>query len=237
MVEYLKNYQKLLELQKNNQKAIKDIELIINKTNQKWAEEKEKEEILNLEIQKLNEEYGNIKNKQIKRVYNKTYLILAIISIIILLPILLFNHPIIALLCSSPVVLADGIICMIVLLIIEKTNFIENKLTKDENAIKLLEQIKTKEKELSNVKELINDYVQKVIQCRSKLKKMQENENWYDETINELMRSYAQPIFEEQLKNYQEAEKEENSELKQEQPKRKTRSQITREKRKLTQNI
>ena len=89
MVEYLKNYQKLLELQKNNQKAIKDIELIINKTNQKWAEEKEKEEILNLEIQKLNEEYGNIKNKQIKRVYNKTYLILAIISIIILLPILL----------------------------------------------------------------------------------------------------------------------------------------------------
>ena len=75
MVEYLKEYKKLLELQEENNKAIKDIELINNENNQKWSEAKEQEETLNIELEKLNEEYGNIRNKQIKRVHNKTYLI------------------------------------------------------------------------------------------------------------------------------------------------------------------
>lgn len=228
MVEYLKEYKKLLELQEKNNKAIKDIELINNETNQKWSEAKEQEETLNIELEKLNEEYGNIRNKQIKRVHNKTYLILAIISIIILLPILLFKHPIIALLCSSPVMLADGIICMIVLLIVEKTNFIENKLTKDENAIKLLEQIKTKEKELSETKKLLDEYSQKIIEYRSESKQLQEKKNWIDESINEIMRNYAQPIFEEQLKNHQEEleSNQEHIETKDnQQPKTKTRKQ------------
>lgn len=228
MVEYLKEYKKLLELQEENNKAIKDVELINNETNQKWSEAKEQEETLNIELEKLNEEYGNIRNKQIKRVHNKTYLILAIISIIILLPILLFKHPIIALLCSSPVVLADGIICMIVLLIVEKTNFIENKLTKDENAIKLLEQIKTKEKELSETKQIIDEYVQKMIRDIRNQKKLQDKREWIVQSIDELMRNYAQPIFEEQLKNHQEEleSNQEHIETKDnQQPKTKTRKQ------------
>ena len=228
MVEYLKNYQKLLELKEINEQEIKENQSLIDETNQKWSEAKEQEETLNIELEKLNEEYGNIRNKQIKRVHNKTYLILAIISIIILLPILLFKHPIIALLCSSPVMLADGIICMIVLLIVEKTNFIENKLTKDENAIKLLEQIKPKEKELSETKQIIDEYVQKMIRDIRKQKKLQDKREWIVQSIDELMRNYAQPIFEEQLKNYQEKleSNQEHIEAKDnQQPKTKTRKQ------------
>jgi len=79
MVEYLKNYQKLLELKEINEQEIKENQSLIDETNQKWSEAKEQEETLNIELEKLNEEYGNIRNKQIKRVHNKTYLILAII--------------------------------------------------------------------------------------------------------------------------------------------------------------
>ena len=41
MVEYLKNYKKLLELQKKNQKEIDDNELLYDANYQKWNKVKE----------------------------------------------------------------------------------------------------------------------------------------------------------------------------------------------------
>ena len=56
-----------------------------------------------------------------------------------------------------------------------------------------------------------------IIKYRSKSKQLQEKQNYLEDSFNELMRSYAQPIFEDQLKNNKEEEKANQ------QPKTKTR--------------
>ena len=54
MIETLTNYKKLLELKELNDKEIKENEILINDNYQKWINLKDKEEILDKEIKKLN---------------------------------------------------------------------------------------------------------------------------------------------------------------------------------------
>ena len=110
---------------------------------------------------------------------------------------------------------------MIADLIIKTTPILQKYFLKDKTITDLLTQIKTKEKELSKTKESLEKYSKEIIKYRSKIKQLQEKQNWYDESINELMINYAQPIFEEQLKNYQEESEEKDNQ----QPKIKTRKQ------------
>ena len=57
MDEYLKKYQTLHELQKNNQKKMEDNNILIMETHQKWTDEKEKESSIDSEIKLLNQKY------------------------------------------------------------------------------------------------------------------------------------------------------------------------------------
>ena len=85
--------------------------------------------------------------------------------------------------------------------IIKCTSIFKNQLKKDKNISNLLEQIETKEKELSDIKKLCDEYSQKIIKYRFISNKLNTKKIWINDSINELMRNYATPIFEEQLKN------------------------------------
>ena len=88
--------------------------------------------------------------------------------------------------------------------IAETTSVFEKYFCKKTNISNLLGQIKTKEKELSNIKKLCDEYSQQLIKYRAISKKLEKKKLWITDSINELMRNYATPIFNEQLKNIDE---------------------------------
>ena len=227
MVEYLKNYQKLLELKEINEQEIKENQSLIDETNQKWAEEKEKESNIDLEIKTLNKEYNEIMEAKEQKMFERLVFVLGVISMISIIVSSIFNP--ICLVLAPPLVCAiSGIIYLMTFIISKTTSVFDKQFEKDKKIIDILEQIKTKEKELSETKKIIDEYVQKMIRDIRKQKKLQDKREWIVQSIDELMRNYAQPIFEEQLKNHQEEleNNQEHIEAKDnQQPKTKTRKQ------------
>jgi hypothetical protein len=179
---------------------------------------------IELEIQKINREYEDKIQEQKGKVRKKIKIIIAIINIIILLAVAILTHPIFLLVTAFALTAIDGLLQLISILTLDNPNFIENKLTKDEKIIKLLEHKKTKETKLSEINKILSELSKNIIKYRSKSKQLNEKKNYIEESLNDLLRNYAEPIFEEQLKTYQEALKEEGTEVKEEQQKRKTRS-------------
>lgn len=220
MVEYLKNYQKLLELQKTNQKELEENRLLIDEKLQKWNDEKEKESNIDSEIKKLNKKYDEIIETKEKKMFEKLIFVLFIMSMISIIVSSSFN--LIWLLLAPPLVCAASAIIYLMTFIINKTTSIFKKqFEKDKKIIDILERIKTTEKELSETKKIIDEYSQEMIKNINKQKKLQDKRDWIVQSIDELMRNYAQPIFEEQLKNHQVEVEVKNDE----QPKRKSRKQ------------
>ena len=105
---------------------------------------------------------------------------------------------------TAMAIIASSSIHMIFYILIKYTTIFKKKFHKDKNISNLLGQIKTKEKELSDIKKISDEYSQKLIKYRTISKNLVKKEIWINESINELMRNYATPIFEEQLKNIQE---------------------------------
>ena len=130
-----------------------------------------------------------------------TSLVIFIIAIIIFS----INKPIYALLGPLMTIIISSSIYLITFNIIKRTSILEKKISKNENIRNLLQLINNKEKELTNTKELIEKYSQAIIKHRAELKKLTAKKDYINESINELMRTYATPIFEEQLKNIKES--------------------------------
>lgn len=204
MIIYLKDYQKLLELQKNNDKQIKEKKLLIDDNCQKWIEEKGKEENLNKELSTLNKKYNDTIEGKEKNLLDLITIILTILSIAGVI-IASINNLIFILLGPVMATMLSGIIYLISFIIIKHTSILEKQFQKDENLNNLLGLINNKEKELTNTKELIEKYSQAIIKHRAELKKLTAKKDYINESINELMRTYATPIFEERLKNIKES--------------------------------
>lgn len=220
MLDYLKKYKELLELKKTIQKEIDNNELILDNNYQKWTKTKEKVENISLEIKILNKKYNEIKEKKEMRILDVVLIISLIISILTLI-ILAASIPFIVVFGPILAMLSTTIICMIVDLIIKTTPILQKYFIKDKTITNLLTQIKNKEKELISTNKLLNEYSKEIIKCSSKTKQLKEKKKYIEKSIDELLRNYAVPIFEEQLKNYQEeSEKKDNQ-----QPKTKTRKQ------------
>lgn len=203
MTEYLINYKKLLELEDINEKEIQENEQIIRENYQKWSNTKDKEETLDSEIKVLNKKYDDEMLKKEKRFFNKLTIILIFVSIIIFF-ILSTINPIFIMLGPPLLWATSSIIYLLTFLINKTTCFFEKQFHKDKNISELLQQIKTKEKELSDIKKLCDEYGQNIIKYRAISKKLEKKKLWITDSINELMRNYATPIFEEQLKNIDE---------------------------------
>lgn len=203
MIIYLKDYKKLLELQKNNDKQIKEKKLLIDDNCQKWIDAKGFEENLNKELSTLNKKY----NDTIEEKENNLLIGIGTSLVIFIIAIIIFsiNKPIYALLGPLMTIIISSSIYLITFNIIKRTSILEKKLSKNENIRNLLQLINNKEKELTNTKELIEKYSQAIIKHRVELKKLTAKKDYINESINELMRTYATPIFEEQLKNIKES--------------------------------
>ena len=203
MIIYLKDYKKLLELQKNNDKQIKEKKLLIEDNCQKWIDVKKFEENLNKELSTLNKKY----NDTIEEKENNLLIGIGTSLVIFIIAIIIFsiNKPIYALLGPLMTIIISSSIYLITFNIIKRTSILEKKISKNENIRNLLQLINNKEKELTNTKELIEKYSQAIIKHRAELKKLTAKKDYINESINELMRTYATPIFEEQLKNIKES--------------------------------
>lgn len=101
-------------------------------------------------------------------------------------------------------ILENNSIHMIFYMLIKQTTIFKKQFQKEKNISELLQQIKTKEEELSNIKKLCDEYTQNIIKYRAISKKLEKKKLWITDSINELMRNYATPIFNEQLKNIDE---------------------------------
>jgi hypothetical protein len=220
MLDYLNKYKKLLEQKEINEQEIKENQLLIDENLQKWQDETDKELDLYSEIKLLFEKYDEKIEEKENKLRDKLGLILFIIFIMSIIILSTFNPLVIAI---TPLIAIYnlGILKLIPIILKKFRSNLKNKYEKDGDIIVLLEQIKTKEKELSKTKESLEKYSKEIIKYRSKIKQLQEKQNWYDESINELMINYAQPIFEEQLKNNQEEVEQKDNQ----QPKTKTRKQ------------
>ena len=204
MVEYLKKYKKLLELRDINEKQIKKNEQLIRENYQKWLNVKDKEETLDSEIKALNEKYNDKMAKKEKRLFTKITVILILISLIGIILTGILIHPVIMLPAIAIAMMASNSVQMIFYILVKHKSIFKKKFHKDQNISKLLQQIETKEKELSNIKKLCDEYTQNIIKYRTTSKNLVKKEIWIKDSINELMRNYATPIFEEQLKNIDE---------------------------------
>jgi len=228
MVEYLKEYKKLLELKEINEQKLEKNKILIDENLQKWNETAEQEVTIQLELQNINREYSDMYQEKNKKINNKINMTIIIINLIIVLAVAILTHPFFLLPTAYILTLTDGTLKAISILILDKTKFIEKRLTKDDRIIKLLEIKNEKETKLPEINNMFLKLSENIKKYRSESKQLQEKKNWINESINELMRNYAQPIFEEQLKNHQE-ELESNQEhidaKDNQQPKTKTKKQ------------
>lgn len=204
MTEYLTNYKRLLELKEINEKEIQKNKQLITDNYQKWLDIKDKEETLDTEIKTLNKKYNDKMEEKEKKLFTKITVILIIISLIGIILTGIFIHPVIMLPATAMAILASNSIHMIFYILIKHTTIFKKQFHKDKNISNLLEQIDAKEKDLSDIKKLCDEYSQKVIKYREESKKLDKKKMWITDSINELMRNYATPIFEEQLKNIDE---------------------------------
>ena len=204
MKEYLENYKQLLKLLETNKNKIQENQTLLDENYQKWNDIKEKQEKLDLELSELNNKYHTLMNekeeKKLKKIENK----LALISLLILLIIGLSNHIVITLLIAAILTFINGSIYMMILIINKCTSIFEKEFKKDKEIAELIETITKKENELSIVKTECEKYSQEIIKYQSKSKKLNEKRLWINNSIDELMRKYATPIFNEQLKNIDE---------------------------------
>ena len=193
MTEYLSNYKRLLELKEINEKEIQENEQLITDNSKKWLNEKVNEENLNTEIKELTKKYNNEISKKEKELLSKIAVILTLLTIIIFI------------LFKTPLAFLSSISIYIMFFSISKnTSIFKKQFNKNKNISKLLQQININEKKLSNIKKLCDEYSQNVIKYRNEVKKLYKKKIWITDSINELMRNYATPIFEEQLKNIDE---------------------------------
>ena len=204
MTETLTNYKKLLELREINEKQIKKNEQLIRENYQKWSDTKDKEENLDREIKLLNEKYNDEMSKKEKRLFTTITVILILISLIGIILTGILIHPFIMLPATAIAILASNSIHMIFYILVKHTTIFKKQFHKDKNISELLQQIKTKEKDLSDIKKLCDEYGQNIIKYRAISKKLEKKKLWITDSINELMRNYATPIFNEQLKNIDE---------------------------------
>ena len=220
MLDYLNKYKKLLEQKEINEQEIKENQLLIDENLQKWQDETDKELDLYSEIKLLFEKYDEKIEEKENKLRDKLGLILFIIFIISIIILSTFNPLVIAI---KPLIAIYnlGILKLIPIILKKFRSNLKNKYEKDGDIIVLLEQIKTKEKALSESKELFEKYSKEIIKYRSKSKQLQEKKNYIEKSIDELLRNYAAPIFEEQLKNNQEEVEQKDNQ----QPKTKTRKQ------------
>ena len=204
MVEYLRNYKKLLELKEINEKEMQENTQLITNNYQKWSNTKNKEETIDTEIKSLNENYNDEISKKEKRLFTTITIILILISLIGIILTGILIHPVIMPLVTAMAIIASSSIHMIFYILIKHTTIFKKQFHKDKNISNLLGQIDTKEKELSDIKKICDEYSQQLIKYRTISKNLVKKEIWINESINELMRNYATPIFEEQLKNIDE---------------------------------
>lgn len=203
MTEYIKNYQKLLELEDINEKEITKNEQIIRENYQKWSNTKEQEKKLNKEIKKLKEEYNSLIIEEEDGFL--IYFGIGGVGVLFLLTILAFICKIeLILFAIIPLSILHYITVTTLRFIAKTTSVFEKYFCKKINISNLLEQIDTKEKDLSDIKKLCDEYSQQLIKYRDESKKLEKKKIWIIDSINELMRNYATPIFEEQLKNIDE---------------------------------
>lgn len=206
MVEYLKKYKELLEQLEINKNKIQENEQLLNKNHERWQESKEKIDNLDLELQELEKEYNNLMNKKYNKLYNTLELIQTILSISILI-LLYISNPLWFLL-GLPIILTYNMIVFLAIFIISKcTNVFDKIFNKDKNINSLVQRITNKEKALSEAKAKCDEYRQNIIKYRKQLKQLDNEKTNNCNSINELMVNYATPIFDEQLKNIQEEQK------------------------------
>ena len=204
MTEYLINYKKLLELEDINEKEIQENEQIIRENYQKWSNTKDKEETLDTEIKTLNKKYDDIMDKKEKELLSAVLIISILLSIIGIILTGIFVNPI-WLLAGIPISIpANGSIYLTAFIINKTTSIFDKQFHKDKNISNLLEQIDIKEKELTDIKKLCEGYSQQLIKYREISKNLNKRRLWIIDSIDELMRNYATPIFEEKLKNIDE---------------------------------
>lgn len=201
MTEYLTTYKKMLELKEIKEKEIEENQKVINDNYQKWLDIKDKEETIDSEIKILNEKYNDKIAKKEKRLFTTRTVVLTLISLIGITLTGIFIHPVIMLPVTAMALVASGSIHMLFYILVKHTIVFKKQFHKDKNISVILEQIDIKEKELSNIKKICNEYSQNIIKYRTISKNLDKKKLWINESINELMRNYATPIFEEQLKN------------------------------------
>lgn len=204
MVETLTNYKKLLELKEINEKEIQKNEQLITENSKNWSNTKNEEENLDEELKILNKKYNDKITKKEKRLFTTVTVILIILSLIGIILTGILIHPVIMIPASAIATLASNSIHMIFYILIKNTNIFKKQFHKDQNISELLQQIKSKEEDLSNIKKLCDEYTKNIIKYRAIAKNLVKKEIWINESINELMRNYTTPIFEEQLKNIDE---------------------------------
>lgn len=203
MKEYLKKYKELLEKNEINKKKIEENKKTLNEIYEKWQESKEKVDKLDLELKESEKEYNNLIDKKYNKLYNKLTLIQIISTIAIY--IILGSSNIVWYILALPLLLAYNMIVFLGTFLISKlTNVFEKMFNKDKNVKSLAQAITDKEKELSKEKTICEECSQKIIQNHRQSKQLDnEKINIYN-SINELMVSYATPIFDEQLKDISE---------------------------------
>jgi len=204
MIEYLKKYQRLLELLETNKKQTEENQKLIDDNYKKWFDTKEKKSNIDLQIKELYKKYNDAIEKKEKNFFSMLSIILTLASIIIIILSSIFINPIILLL-GIPLATAISSIIYLSFFLIKICSYILDKqFHKDKNVSNLLEQIENKEKELSVIKKICEEYSQKLIEYQSKAQQLKKKRTWIIDSINELMRDYATPIFNEQLKNIEE---------------------------------
>lgn len=206
MIEYLKKYKELLKQLEINKNKIQENELLLDENYRKWSDSKNKLDKLELEISELNKAYDNLINKKMDSFFNKLQSIITIFAITILILLTMYNAFYVLL--ATPLLVAFCVIIYLTTFLISKcTNVFEKKFSKDKNVNSLVQTITNKEKELSEVKAICDEYSQKIIKYRKQLKQLDNEKTNNYNSINELMVNYATPIFNEQLNNIQEEQK------------------------------
>ena len=176
MLDNLNKYKKLLEQKEINEQEIKENQLLIDENLQKWQDETDKELDLYSEIKLLFEKYDEKIEEKENKLRDKLGLILFIIFIISIIILSTFNPLVIAI---TPLIAIYnlGILKLIPIILKKFRSNLKNKYEKDGDIIILLEQIKTKEKELSKTKESLEKYSKEIIKYRSKSKQLQVKQN------------------------------------------------------------
>ena len=203
MKKYLEKYKELLEKLETNKKQIEENKKSLNELYKKWEEVKGNLDKINLELKESKKEYKNLIDKK----FNKLYNILTVIQIIFSISVLIvqyISNPLWFLL-GLPIIIVYNMIVFLGTFIISKcTNIFEKKFNKDKNINSLVQEIKNKEKDLSEAKAICDEYNQKIIKNHRESKQLDnEKKNIYN-SIDEVMVSYATLIFDEQLKEISE---------------------------------